>query len=115
MITLVFNDPYLPDGSLDPNHNPDYSVTAWTFQYEAGRTSYLDTPIVPVASFVNFPEGNLDAEPADGTPVITEVTGTEADFGPLVCTDREPTLTTTPTPRHVDYHFRQSYNYGDES
>ncbi|MEN8135838.1 MAG: multicopper oxidase domain-containing protein [Thermodesulfobacteriota bacterium] len=92
MITLVLNDPYLPDGSLDPNHSPDYSVTAWTFQYEAGRTSYLDTPIVPVASFVNFPAGNLDAEPADGTPVITEVAGTEAAFGPLVCTDREPTL-----------------------
>ena len=88
MITLVLNDPVMPDGSIDPNYNPDYSVTPWTFQYEAGRTTYLDTPLVPVAAFVNFPEGTLDIEPRDKTPVIASVSGPETatrGFGPLIC------------------------------
>ncbi|HSH12888.1 MAG TPA: hypothetical protein VLA15_04040, partial [Desulfurivibrionaceae bacterium] len=94
MITLVLNDPILPDGSLDPNYDPDYSVTPWTFHYEAGRTSYLDTPLVPVAAFVNFPFGKLDAEPRDMTPVLAEVTGPETaatGFGPLVCLNNSTT------------------------
>lgn len=91
ILTLTLNDPNLPDGSPDPNYDPDYSVTSWSFQYEAGKTSYLDTPLVPVAAFVNFPYGKLDAEPRDKTPVLAEVTGPETaatGFGPLICTDR---------------------------
>ncbi|HSH13992.1 MAG TPA: hypothetical protein VLA15_09590, partial [Desulfurivibrionaceae bacterium] len=88
MLTLVLNDPVLPDGTPDPHYNPDYSVTPWTLHYEAGRTTYLDTPLVPVAAFVNFPFAQLDAQPGDLTPVLAEVTGPETaatGFGPLVC------------------------------
>jgi hypothetical protein len=94
MITLVLNDPYLADGvTPDPFYDPDYAVTPWTFHYMPGATSYLDTPIVPVAAFtVN--EVRLDTGPADGTPVIHSVV-TDSQAGPLVCTDNPGTQTVT--------------------
>ena len=52
---------------------------SWTFNYMPGKTSYLDTPIVPVAAFVGYPNGTLDAEPADGTPVSQDGRGLGRD------------------------------------
>lgn len=97
MITLVLNDPYLADGvTPDPYYDPDYAVTPWTFNYMPGATSYLDTPIVPVAAFtVN--EVRLDTGPADGTPVIHAVTTDTQAGGPLICTDDPGTQTVTIT------------------
>ena len=89
MITLVLNDPYLADGvTPDPYHDPDYAVTPWTLNYMPGATSYLDTPIVPVAAFAAN-DVRLDTGPANGTPVIHAVT-TDSQAGPLVCTDTDP-------------------------
>ena len=31
--------------------NPQYSTFCYTFQYMPGTTTYLDTPVVPVAAF----------------------------------------------------------------
>ncbi|MDD5556974.1 MAG: SdrD B-like domain-containing protein [bacterium] len=84
MITVVLNDPFLPGGGIDPFYDPNYSVTPWTFDFWPGRTTYLDTPIVPIAGFVTNPTGNVDAEPPDGTPVILSVVNA-AEGGPLVC------------------------------
>jgi hypothetical protein len=75
MLTLVLNDPFLPNGSLDPFYDPNYSVTPWTLDFWPGKVTYLDTPLVPIAGFVANPKGIVDAEPANGTPVVMSVIG----------------------------------------
>lgn len=77
MLTLVLNDPFLPNGVLDDSYDPNYTVTPWTFDFWPGKVTYLDTPIVPIAAFVTNPFGIVDAQPANGTPVIDSVIGTD--------------------------------------
>ena len=86
MITLVLNDPTLPDGSPDPYYNPTFTVTPWTFHYMPGATTYLDTPIVPIRAFAAGGT-SFSTAPSNGTPVIASVDGPDAGTAPLVCTD----------------------------
>ena len=75
---------------VDPQFNPAYSNFCYNFQYMPGATTYLDTPVLPVASFAsgyNPADCALDA----GTPKIWQVDGTGT--GPLV--DVGGTLTIT--------------------
>ena len=86
MVTLVLNDPNLPDGTQDPFYNPTFAVTPWTFQYLPGTTTYLDTPTVPIRAFAAGGTG-FSTAPAAGTPVIRAVDGAGTGIAPLVCTD----------------------------
>ena len=54
----------------DPLHNPQYSQFCYTFQYMPGSTTYLDTPVVPVAAFAGPDQNPLDCEYVDATPRI---------------------------------------------
>jgi len=83
MLTAVLNHPFLPNGNLDPYYDPRYSITPWTLDYWPGKTTYLDTPLVPIASFTGFPQNGPDVEAADHTPMIDSVSGT--GNGPVVC------------------------------
>ena len=96
MLTMVLNDPILPDGTEDPYYNPLLSVTPWTFHYLPGTTTYTDTPLVPLAAFAS---ANLviDTEPIDYTPVIASVLGPESQTGPLLCSTRPNGSTITIT------------------
>ena len=96
MVTMVLNDPILPDGTEDPYYNPLLSVTPWTFQYYPGVTTYTDTPLVPLAAFAS---ANLviDTEPVDYTPVIASLLGPESQTGPLLCSTRSQGSTITIT------------------
>ena len=111
MLTAVLNDPVMPDGSMDPWYDPNYSVTPWTFNYTPGQITYLDTPLVPVAAFAGFPRGGVDGNPASGVPVIDTVSGNLAGGGPIICTDinanRSITITSpgTVTVTNPDYDF----------
>ncbi len=102
MITAVLNDPGPildtdPNSPTygqmitDPNYDPSYSITPWTLDYAPGKTTYLDTPLVPVAAFAGYPKGALDVNPPDGTPVIRTVEGPAGDA--LVCNDDTQQLT----------------------
>jgi hypothetical protein len=86
MITTCMNDPGpIRDeraGSptfgqmiIDPNFNRQYSQFCYTFQYLPGKTTYLDTPVVPVAAFAGPGQFPLDCEFDAGTPVIYSVEG----------------------------------------
>jgi hypothetical protein len=75
MLTACMNDPILTDGTEDPNFNPQYSTFCYTFQYMPGTTTYLDTPVVPVAAFAGPDQFPLDCEFPDGTPRIKQVDG----------------------------------------
>ncbi len=81
MLNVCLNYPLMTDPTdptkkvLDPFFNPDFSQSCWTFDFWPGKTTYLDTPIVPLAAFVGPPSWGLDVESPDGTPVIHSVTG----------------------------------------
>ncbi len=82
MITVCLNDPGpIPDpnnpGSFitDPFFNRQYSQFCYTFQYMPGTTTYLDTPVLPIAAFAGADQFPLDCEFPDGTPKIYSVSG----------------------------------------
>jgi large repetitive protein len=69
---------------IDPYFNRGYSQFCYTLQYLPGKTTYLDTPVLPVAAFAAVDKNPLDCECADGTPAI--YSATNADNGPWVPT-----------------------------
>jgi hypothetical protein len=71
MLTVVLNDPTHPT----VKHNPKYSQFTYTFQYMPGTTTYLDTPVVPIAAFAGPEQFPVDVEFPNGTPVIKQVDG----------------------------------------
>ncbi len=73
MLTTCMNAKIRVDGSVDPQHNPQYSQFCYTFQYMPGSTTYLDTPVIPVAAFAGPDQNPLDCEIADFTPRIKSV------------------------------------------
>ncbi len=110
MLTAVLNYPFCDPNSTSPycdrvgtsnvgidrNYNPNFSVTPWTLDYWPGKTTYLDTPIVPIASFAGFPINGPDVEPPDGTPVISSVSNSSlAGGGPVICNNGETVVITS--------------------
>jgi len=73
MLTACMNDPGDDPDNPDPNWNQLYSTFCYTFQYMPGATTYLDTPVVPVAAFAGPDQFPLDCEFPDGTPRIASV------------------------------------------
>ena len=66
-------DPLDPASSLyinDPYYNPQFSTFCYTFQYMPGSTTYLDTPVVPVAAFAGTGKFPVDCEAPDHYPMI---------------------------------------------
>ena len=60
-----------------------YSTFCYTLQYLPGKTTYLDTPVLPIAAFAPVDKNPLDCNCADGTPGIFSANhGT--DDGPWV-------------------------------
>ncbi|MBI4998618.1 MAG: right-handed parallel beta-helix repeat-containing protein [Rhodocyclales bacterium] len=89
MITVVLNDPMLPDGTPDPYYDPTYSVSPWTRNLHPATTHYADTPIVPIRAFAAAGTGFSTAA-VTGTPGIRSVDGPGAESGALICTDSTP-------------------------
>ena len=97
MVTVYLNHPFKLNSAgqsvPDPDYDPGYSQMAWTFMYSPGMASYLDTPIVPVGSFVGHPDFTVDVEPVDRTPKILKVSGngdsSPVQKGPLLCADND--------------------------
>lgn len=86
-----------PDGSpkmvIDPYFNRQYSQFCYTLQYLPGKTTYLDTPVVPVAAYAGRTQNPLDCDDADGTPMIYSVTGNGPVQGPWLPQGSGGTLT----------------------
>ena len=71
---FCLNYPFMPDGSPDTRFRAQYSTTCYTFNFEAGRTTYLDTPVIRQAAFVGALQSQLDCEEPELAPVIAKVT-----------------------------------------
>jgi large repetitive protein len=80
MVNVCLNSPTMKDAAgntvLDPHYNPQYSQYCYTFQYLPGKTTYLDTPVLPIAAFAGPSQYALDCEAPEATPGIKSVTGT---------------------------------------
>jgi hypothetical protein len=90
MLRLCLNHPGpIPDPAkpsrfiTDPYFDRRFSLTCYTFDFWPGRTTYLDTPVIPVAAFAAIFDASLDCEQPNGTPAISDVTGPGA-VGPIV-------------------------------
>jgi hypothetical protein len=92
MTITCMNDPGpIPDpnhpGQLitDPMYNPNYSNFCYTLPFMPGNTSYLDTPVLPVAAFAAG-YNPVDCAYPDATPAILRVDSSAAQFGPWITT-----------------------------
>ncbi len=74
----------------DAHYNPQFSTFCYTLMYMPGSTTYLDTPVVPVAAFAGQGEFPVDCELPDITPVIRMV---DSPLGGPVVSDTSRTLT----------------------
>ncbi|MGC2193987.1 MAG: Ig-like domain-containing protein [Terriglobales bacterium] len=99
MVTTCMNDPGPIHANLsdpnsplitDPQYNPMYSNFCYTLQYMPGTTTYLDTPVLPVAGFASG-YNPVDCAFPDGTPAIKQVNG-DGD-GPFITPGGSRTLT----------------------
>lgn len=89
MLTNCMNDPGpIKDpvtGKMirDPFFNPMYSNFCYTNPFMPGSTTYLDTPVLPVAAFAAgyYP---VDCSYPDATPGISRVDDATGSFGPYL-------------------------------
>jgi hypothetical protein len=93
MLVTCINDPGpIPDptGALglitDPAYNPAYSNFCYTNPFMPGQTTYLDTPVLPIAAFASG-YTPADCAPPDATPLIKRV-DSSAGFGPWLAPGR---------------------------
>lgn len=80
MLTVCMNDPGpIEDPGnpgqkiIDPQHKKQYSTFCYTFNYGPGTTTYLDTPVLPIAAHTGPNKFPLDCEPQTATPRISRV------------------------------------------
>lgn len=68
---------------IDPHFDRRYSQFCYQLQYMPGKTTYLDTPVLPIAAFAGPDQVTLDCEVPAGTPKIHSVTGSTASGSPI--------------------------------
>ncbi|MEJ2465668.1 MAG: hypothetical protein P8045_08170 [Candidatus Thiodiazotropha sp.] len=90
MLTACMNDSGpIPDPQnpgqmmVDPYFNSAFSQFCYTFQYMPGSTTYLDTPVVPVAAFATPVSYPVDCAVPERTPMIRNVQNTTRGIGPV--------------------------------
>jgi len=74
-------DPQSQPTIVDPFYNPQYSQFCYTFQYMPGATTYLDTPVLPIAAFAG-PGSPLDCQAPTGTPLVAWVSAQNSTLNP---------------------------------
>jgi hypothetical protein len=67
---------------VDPRFRTQYSTTCYTSNFEAGRTTYLDTPVIRQAAFVGALQQTLSCEPPASEPVIRDALNTSLANAP---------------------------------
>ena len=79
ILAACINPPTMPGpgGTTvpDPHFQKQYSHFCYPLQYLAGKTTYLDTPVVPTGAFTGNGTFPVDAELPTQTPVIASVMG----------------------------------------
>jgi hypothetical protein len=88
MLTACINspgpikDPVTGALTLDPWFKRVFAQQCYTLQFMPGKTTFLDTPIIPIAAGATALQYPVDCEAADGTPVL--YSANYANYGPWV-------------------------------
>jgi hypothetical protein len=93
MNQFCLNHPTLPDGTQDPYYKSQYSTTCYSFNFQPGKTTYLDTPVIRQAAFVGSLQQTLDCEDPDGTPQIRDVVNFQTEQPAVVTTNQTLVIT----------------------
>jgi len=72
-----------PQFITDPFFNRQFTQYCYTFQFMPGTTTYLDTPVLPIAAFATNGDNPVDCECLNGTPKIYRVDGPTSNSGPV--------------------------------
>ncbi|MEO8679032.1 MAG: choice-of-anchor D domain-containing protein [Vicinamibacterales bacterium] len=79
ILQACINSPTMagPDGTVvaEPLFQKQYSHFCYPLQYLPGKTTYLDTPVLPTGAFTGTGTFPVDAELPNRTPIIASVTG----------------------------------------
>jgi hypothetical protein len=86
ILTVCLNSPGRPDPAtggfwLDPHYNPQYGQTCTNWEFWPGKTTRLDTPILPIGAFSGNPIPP-SCEELPGTPALHSAVA--ASGGPYV-------------------------------
>ena len=73
-------NPTLGQKIIDPFFNRKYTQFCYTLQYLPGKTTYLDTPVLPIAAFASVEKNPLDCECQDKTPAIYSANNADATY-----------------------------------
>ncbi len=87
----------------DPHFQKQYSHFCYPLQYLPGKTTYLDTPVVPTGAFTGNGTLPVDAELPDKTPVIAAVTGPDPSVDPSTLAGIYPSAVPEDTPVYGPY------------
>ncbi len=73
MVKVVLNHPGFDHTKPDVWYKANYPTVVWKIDVWPGKITYSDTPIVPIRP--NIGAADLDCNPQDGTPAISQVNG----------------------------------------
>ena len=96
ILQACINSPTMADPAnrhrivADPLFQKQYSHFCYPLQYLPGKTTYLDTPVLPTGAFTGTGAFPVDAELPNRTPILASVNGTALNLGPYIV-DRAPT------------------------
>jgi|GEM_PF-147076 len=98
LLQVCLNSPFKDDpanpGQLipDPFFNKQYTQFCYTFNFHAGLTTYLDTPVLPIAAYAGPGNAQSDCEYPDLTPAILWAS-VDGSNGPYVSVSGPRTIT----------------------
>jgi hypothetical protein len=73
IVKIVLNHPGFDITKPDVWYKANYPTVVWKIDVWPGKITYSDTPIIPIRP--NIDAANLDCNPQDGTPAISQVNG----------------------------------------
>lgn len=87
MLQVCLNSPMMEDPARpgtfrpDPFFNRQYTQFCYTLDFKPGQTTYLDTPVLPIAAFANPANYALDCRYPAGTPIVYSVSAENNTLG----------------------------------
>jgi hypothetical protein len=101
----------------DPQFKSQYTQFCYTFQYMPAVTTYLDTPVLPIAAFAGQNQNVLDCEFPDGTPIIrsavnTTYNGPYVEPGAMSLQITSMETTAVPNPEGTPAMITRDYGFG---
>ncbi len=109
IVQIFLNHPGFDPAHPDPYYNSGYPVISVNMDVWPGKTTYADTPIVPISPNT----GTLDCDLPDETPIISEVNGPAG--GPWVETTPGTVTITSVGMKAISNSSTRDYGFGSSA